>query len=135
LQHGPEKFVFTDEGSIDKYLGVNIEQLSDESGFKMTQPHLIQRILEAANIDLSTTDSRPTPAVNPLLTRDEKGPEQKHNWKYRTLTGMLGYLQLTLRPDYSMATHQCERFNSNPKLNHERAVKRICKYLAGTMNE
>ena len=77
MQHGPEKFVFTDEGSIYKYLGVNIEQLSDKSGFKMTQPHLIQRILEAANIDLSTTNSRPTPAVNPLLLRDKKGPEQK----------------------------------------------------------
>ena len=45
LLHGPEKLEFTDEGSIDKYLGVNIEQLPDESGFKMTQPHLIQRIL------------------------------------------------------------------------------------------
>jgi hypothetical protein len=135
LLHGPEKFAFTDEGSIDKYLGVNIEQLPDEAGFKMTQPHLIQRILEAANIDLSTTNSRPTPAVNPLLTRDEEGPDRKHDWKYRTLTGMLGYLQLTSRPDCSMATHQCARFNANPKLCHERAVKRICKYLAGTMNE
>ena len=81
------------------------------------------------------TNSRPTPATNPLLTRDEEGPDRKHDWKYRTLTGMLGYLQLTSIPDCSMATHQCARFNSNPKLCHERAVKRICKYLAGTMDE
>ena len=31
-----------------------------------------------------------------------------------------------------MATHQCARFNSCPKLCHERAVKRICKYLLDT---
>ena len=48
---------------------------------------------------------------------------------------MLGYLQLTTRPDISMATHQCARFNHNPKLCHERAGKRICKYLLGTMEK
>jgi hypothetical protein len=48
---------------------------------------------------------------------------------------MLGYLQHTSRPDISMATHQCARFNANPKLCQERAVKRVCKYLLGTMNK
>jgi hypothetical protein len=31
-----------------------------------------------------------------------------------------------------MATHQCARFNAQPRLCHERAVKRICKYLLDT---
>jgi len=135
LTHGPENFVFTDEGTVDKYLGVEISRLSDGTGFKLTQPFLIHRILEAANIDTRMTNSRPTPVVGPLLSRDEDGPERKHDWKYRTLTGMLGYLQHTSRPDISMATHQCARFNANPKLCHERAVKRVCKYLLGTMNK
>ena len=78
------------------------------------------------------TNSRPTPVVGTLLTRDEDGPERKHDWKYRTLTGMIGYLQGTSRPDISMATHQCARFNANPKLCHKRAVKRICKYFLDT---
>ena len=106
LTQGPEKFAFTDEGSIDKYLGVNIERLPDNNGFTVSQPHLIQRILEAAHIDLRMTNSRPTPVVGPLLSRDEEGPARKHDWKYRTLTGMLEYLQITSRPDISMATHQ-----------------------------
>ena len=42
---------------------------------------------------------------------------------------MLGYLQGTGRPDIAMATHQCARFCSSPKLSHKRAVKRIVKYL------
>ena len=45
---------------------------------------------------------------------------------------MLGYLQGLTRPDISMAVHQCARFSTDPKLSHERAVKRICKYLLGT---
>ena len=77
---------------MDKYLGVDIERLPDNYGFSMTQPYLIERILEAENIDLRMIDSRPTLTVRPLLTRDEYGPERKNNWKYITYTVMLGYL-------------------------------------------
>ena len=38
LKHGPENFVFIDKGSMDKYLGVEIEWLSDGTRFKMTHP-------------------------------------------------------------------------------------------------
>ena len=135
LRFGPEKFDFTDEGSLSKYLGVEIEKLPSNGGFKMTQPFLIQRILEAADIDTRMTKSRSTPAISLLLSKDEDGPDRKHSWNYRTLTGMLGYLQFTTRPDISVATHQCARFNNCPKLSHERADKRICKYLLSSKNE
>ena len=111
---------------------MEIERLHDDTGFTMTQPFLIKRILEAAKIDLRMNNSRPTPVIGPLLSRDEDHPDRKHEWKYRTLTGMLGYLQGTSWPDISMATHQCTRFNSCPKLCHEQSVKRICKYLLDT---
>ena len=42
---------------------------------------------------------------------------------------MLGYLQGTTRPDIAMETHQCAIFNNDPKLSHERAVKRIGRYI------
>ena len=82
---------------------------------KMTQPFLIQRILDAAEIDARMTKSRSTPAISLLLAKDEDCPARKHSWNYRTLTGMLGYLQFTTRPDISMATHQCARYNNCPK--------------------
>ena len=34
-----------------------------------------------------------------------------------------------------MAVHQCARFNNAPRLIHERAIKRICKYSLGTMDK
>jgi hypothetical protein len=44
LLHGEdEHFVLQDEGSIDKYLGVNIKQI-DANTFKLVQPFLIKRI-------------------------------------------------------------------------------------------
>ena len=45
---------------------------------------------------------------------------------------MESYLQGSTRPDISMAVHQCARFSNSPMLSHERAVKRIAKYLKAT---
>ena len=45
---------------------------------------------------------------------------------------MLSYLQGSTRLDISMAVHQCARFSNQPKLSHEKAVKRIVKYLSIT---
>ena len=42
---------------------------------------------------------------------------------------MLGYLNGTTRQDISMATHQCARFSNHPRLLHERAIKKIVRYL------
>ena len=80
LKYGPEIFTFTDEGSLHQYLGVEIERLPDDTGFTMTQLLLIKRILEAANIDLRMTNSRPAPVVGPLPSIDEDGPDRKHEW-------------------------------------------------------
>ena len=134
LRLGPENFDFIDEGTLDKYLGLEVRRQS--KGFPMSQPFLIERIITAANIDARMTNPKATPAVEPLLGRDENGPERKQGWNYRQLIGMLGYLQHTTRPDIAMATHQCARFSaSNPKLLYERGVKRICKYLLNSMDK
>ena len=47
---------------------------------------------------------------------------------------MLSYLTGT-RPDILYAVHSCARFATNPKMSHEKAIKRIVKYLIGTKNE
>ena len=48
------------------------------------------------------------------------------------LTGIFGYLQGTTRLDISMGTHKCDRFDAEPKLCHNKAIERICKYLLAT---
>jgi hypothetical protein len=48
---------------------------------------------------------------------------------------MLNYLAASTRPDCLYAVHQCARFSADPKLSHERAVKRIIRYLKGTQDK
>ena len=103
----------------------------------MSQPFLIDRIIKAVGFDMATTKGvrDNVPASYPLLNKDEQGPPKKDKWKYRGLVGMLGYLQGTSSPDISMSTHQFARFNNDPKLSHERALKKIVRYLLDTKNE
>ena len=123
------EFDITREGSIEKYLGVNIHWHSDGT-IEMTQPFLIERILSL--LGLSDSNSVATPVIKPLLHRDSSGPLRKNSWSYRTAIGMLGYLSGNTRPDLLMAVHQCARFNNDPRLSHEIAVKRIGRYIRGT---
>lgn len=81
------------------------------------------------------TNSSPNPVVGHLLSKDTDGLPRKHTWKYHMLTGMLGYLQGTSCPKIAMEVHQCDRFNNDPKLCQECAIKRICKYLLDTADK
>ena len=101
------------------------------------KPFLIDRIAQALNFDPKTTKSATNniPAGYPLLNKDENGPDRKASWKYRGIIGMLGYLQGTTRPDISMSTHQCARFDNDPHLSHEQAVKRIVRYILDTRDK
>ena len=111
-----KNFILTDEGSLDKYQGVDVKRKKDES-LKLAQSFLIKRILTLLGMkDESVHNTKPTPAVEPLLNKDIMGENRKNNWSYRTIIGMLTYLQGTTRPDISMAVHQCARFSASPKL-------------------
>lgn len=45
-----EKFILTDEGDIDKFLGIEIQHFENGS-FEISQPHLINRILQVLQLD------------------------------------------------------------------------------------
>ncbi|GKC67012.1 hypothetical protein Tco_1099610 [Tanacetum coccineum] len=52
---------------------------------------------------------------------------------YRSMIGSLMYLTLS-RPDIMFATCMCARYQENPNEHHVLAVKRIFRYLKGTIN-
>ena len=134
LREGHENFDFTDDGNLEKYLGVDVKRHKD-GRIELTQKHLIQRLLEVIGMDPKTVNSRTTPAIKPLLYKDLDGLIRKYSWNYRQAVGMLNYLTSTTRPDLAMAVHQTARFCIDPKLSHERAIQRIGKYLIGTFDK
>jgi hypothetical protein len=88
LHVGKENFKLVDQGSIDKYLGLMIQDI-DSNTFEMSQPFLIWRILEFLSLDENKTKSRDTPVGKPLLNCDLNGVPRKHPWLYPGAVGML----------------------------------------------
>ena len=128
LRDGNEDFELTDEGSLDKYIGVLIKDISSNS-FEMSQPFLIRRIIASLSLDENKTRGRETPVGKPLLNRDLDGSPRKHVWLYRGAVGMLSYLANSVRPEIMMAVHQTARFSMNPMRSHELAIMRLGRYL------
>ena len=72
-----------------------------------------------------------TPMVaNAKLTNDPSG-EFVDVTLYRSMIGCLLYLTAS-RLDIAFSVGICFRFQSNPKVSHLNAVKRIIKYVGGT---
>jgi hypothetical protein len=123
----------TDEGNLSDYLGVKIEKLP-EGKFKLSQPHLIDSILEDLGLNLDNTISKPTPALSSkIISRDFDGPAFNELWEYRSVIGKLNFLEKSTRLDIGYASHQCARFSIAPRASHAVAVKRIGRYLKGTI--
>ena len=69
-------------------------------------------------------------AANAKLTNDPSC-ESVDVTLYRSMIGCLLYLTAS-RSDIAFSVGVCSRFQSNPKVSHLNAVKRIIKYFSGT---
>jgi hypothetical protein len=131
-----EHFTLTQDEEVAAYLGVDIQVDDANDEIQISQPFLIERIIKLLGNSVKDANVKDTPAIHKeILHKDEAGPNRKQNWSYRSAIGMLNYLTATTRPDCLFASHQCARFSANPKLSHERAVKRIIRYLKGTSDK
>ena len=74
-------------------------------------------------------------ASHKLLSRHPECPDFDGSFNYRRVIGKLLFLEKSTRPDLSYAVHQCARFSHDPKQVHGEAVKRIGRYLKGTMDK
>jgi hypothetical protein len=113
---------------------VNVEKLPD-GRIKLSQPHLIDQILDMANLPpRSAGKTVPAPASK-ILHRYAAEPAFDNQFHYRGIVGKLNFLEKSTRPDIAYATHQIARFSQDPKRTHGEAVLWLCKYLRETRND
>jgi hypothetical protein len=124
-----------DEGTISDYLGVKITRNPDGT-ITLTQPQIIDSILQDLNLLKAGTTGRPLPALtSKILHADSNGTPFDNSFHYRSLIGKLNYLEKSTRPEIAYAVHQCARFVENPTQLHGAAVKYIGRYLLSTRDK
>ena len=129
------KIDLREEGTAEGFLGVNIERDERNKTITLTQSGLSKRVIEALGLCASNSVKCSTPAETSALPKDADGEMASGAINYPSVVGMLLYLSGHSRPDIAFAVHQCARYTFQPRLKHEIALKRIGRYLKGTVDK
>ena len=123
----------TREESFHEFLGIQIDKQPDGS-LLLTQKGLIKKILETAKMEDCITKDTPAEAA-PLGACEDAEPFNQAEFNPRSIVGMLMCLATNTRIDIALAVSQVCRFVAAPKKPHGDAIKRILRYLKGTMDK
>ncbi|GJS43487.1 retrovirus-related pol polyprotein from transposon TNT 1-94 [Tanacetum coccineum] len=124
-----DEFEMSMMGELNFFLGLQIKQMEDDIFFN--QSKYIKEMLNKFGLE----DSKPmkTPrSSDTKLTKDEEC-ESVDSTKYPGMIGSLLYLTAS-RPDIMFNVCLCARLQEAPKTSHLEAVKRIFRYIKGTMH-
>jgi Reverse transcriptase (RNA-dependent DNA polymerase). len=113
----------TIEGDLQDFLGRNIQRENDGSIY-LSQPHLIEQILEDLRLTDDNVKVKDTPAkLSEILNAGLNLNNFDNSFNYSSIIGKLNYLERGTRSDITYIVHQCARFTSCPKQQHAYAIK------------
>jgi hypothetical protein len=124
-------YAFDRDEDFSSYLGVQVDHHSDGSK-TLSQSGLAGQLLDM----MGMRDCNParTPMSGPLFQHVDS---EAHNgsFNYRSALGMLMYLVNNTRPECAFAVNACAQYSINPKAPHAEAIRRICRYIKGTIDK
>lgn len=124
-----EKFDMSDLGKLSYYLGIEVSQ---KKGFtELKQTAYAKKLLDKAGLSECNSVSYPMePRIQ--LSKDEEG-RAVNSTVFKSLVGGLRYLVHT-RPDIAFSVVLVSRYMERPTNLHMNAVKRILRYVKGTVD-
>ena len=115
-------------GELTYFLGFQVKQLKD--GIFLSQSKYARELIKNFGLESTKYFKTPTP-INLKLSKDESGNGVKETL-YKSMIGSLLYLT-TSRSDIAFSVGVCARYQACPKESHFIALKRIIRYIAGTL--
>jgi len=117
---------------LDTYLGLQIERDLARNVLRLHQRPYLEKILDK----YAMRQSKPVPTPmkeEGLLPHEGDVNTARQQW-YASTVGSLNYLAINTRPDILFALSRLSRHLANPSEEHEMAVKRVFRYLNGTLD-
>ena len=125
------EYKMKDLGEVKQFLGVNVEQ--NENDIFIHQANFVQGLLQKFQFENCKPMGTPVDISNKLkISTDDDKPFDIE--LYQKAVGSLLYLATKTRPDISYAVNSVAKYCVKPNVNHWCAVKRIFRYLKGTIN-
>lgn len=113
-------------------MGVNVKQDPENGEIWIGQPTYAEKVLQKYGMESAKSVSTPV-EVNLKLMKATEESELVDQGLYQSIVGSLLYLSTMTRPDIAYAVSNVARFTSKPTKQHLTAVKRILRYLKGTI--
>ncbi|GJZ80133.1 retrovirus-related pol polyprotein from transposon TNT 1-94 [Tanacetum coccineum] len=123
------KFQMSMMGQMSFFLGLQVSQ--NPGGIFINQSKFALEILKKFGMD--SCDPVDTPMVDRLKLDEDPLGIPVDQTRYSSMVGSLMYLT-TSRPDLVFAICMCARYQALPTKKHLEALKRVFRYLRGTIN-
>ncbi|GKD98293.1 retrovirus-related pol polyprotein from transposon TNT 1-94 [Tanacetum coccineum] len=123
------KFQMSMMGQMSFFLGLQVSQ--SPGGIFINQAKYALETLKKYGMNLS--DPVDTPMVDQLKLDEDLMGIPVDQTRFRGMVGSLMYLTAS-RPDLVFAVCMCARYQAKPTKKHFEAIKRVFRYLKGTIN-
>ncbi|GJR66956.1 retrovirus-related pol polyprotein from transposon TNT 1-94 [Tanacetum coccineum] len=123
------KFQMSMMGQMSFFLGLQVSQ--NPKGIFINQSKFALEILKKFGMD--SCDPVDTPMVDRLKLDEDPLGIPVDQTRFRSMVGSLMYLTAS-RPDLVFAVCMCARYQASPTKKHLEALKRVFRYLRGTIN-
>ncbi|UYV61245.1 hypothetical protein LAZ67_1004081 [Cordylochernes scorpioides] len=112
------------------FLGIKIIQ--DKEGISLQQSHYVQQILQKYGME--NCKEVPTPGSKEINLDNHIEDDNCDQHTYQEALGMLMFLAVNTRPDIAYITSKLSQYSRQPKQMHWTAIKRVMRYLRGTID-
>ena len=124
-------FEMTDQGEIHFILGMTIKRDRETKTLFISQQKYLESVLDRFGMANCKPISTPLETTCHKRTEEEEGFDKN---LYQQAIGCLTYISTATRPDISAAVSILSSYMSNPSKQHWNGVKRLLRYIKGTLN-
>lgn len=127
-----KNFKMKNLGPASSILGIRIIRNYELGTISIDQSHYIREVLRRFGmIDCNPVSTPLEPGIK--ISKNTEANDQMQNIPYRGAIGSLLFIAITTRTDIAFSVNLLSRYCENPNLSHWQSVKRIMRYLKGTI--
>ena len=127
-----KQFKLKDMGELHYFLGMKIVQNHKSGEVWIGQPAYANSVLQKFGMENAKPVNTPV-ETGTKLTKERVDDDGVNEELYQSAVGSLLYLSIGTRPDITYAVSNVAKFCAQPTKQHWIAVKRIMRYLKGTV--
>lgn len=129
VRHLHAQFALKDLGQFDYFLGIHVHHV--ETALFLSQKKYVVDLLARVNMQYAKAIASPMTSGEKLTAYGSDLMVDPH--LYRSVVGALQYLTIT-HPKLSFVVNKVCQFRQTPREAHWKAVKRILRYIVGTID-